>query len=120
MAKTHPIQSAKIEADDDAATNAIVAAPGAGFKIRVLGYVLALTGAGTAKWQSGATTELSGDMEFVDAGGATAPLAPIVPNAGPDDQPFWFECNENEALNLVLVGAAALGKGHLTFQIVPV
>jgi hypothetical protein len=120
MAKTFPILSAKIEADDDAATNTVVADPGDGFKIRVLGYVLALTGAGTAKWQSGASTELSGDIEFVDAGGATAPLAPVVPGAGPNDQPFWFECNESEALNLVLTGASALGKGHVTYQIVPV
>jgi hypothetical protein len=119
MAKTNPILTAKIEADDDAANNTIVSAPGTGKKIRVLGYVLNLTGAGTAQWMSDAV-ELSGAFDFADTGGAVAPHVPVVPNAHPDDQPKWFDCEENDALILALTGVGALGKGHVTYQIVPV
>ena len=40
------------------------------------GYVLNVNAAGTVQWKSGASTALSGAMEFVDGGGVSAPVTP--------------------------------------------
>lgn len=82
--------------------NAIVAAV-VGKKIRVLSYVLMANAAVNAKWRS-ATTDKSGLLYFAANGGAVAPHTPIG----------HLETAVNEALNLNLSGAVAVG-GHVTY-----
>jgi hypothetical protein len=87
--------------------NTLVAAAGAGLKIRVLGYVLVADAAVTAQWRSGATTALSGAMAFANNGGLSAPEATFG----------HFETAANEALTMNL-GAAVGVRGHLTYIVV--
>lgn len=109
MAKTDTVRTAAISATADG-DNEVVAAPAAGKKIRVLGYVLNVNAAGTVQWKSGATVK-SGAMEFVDGGGLVAPCV------DPTGEVFWFDCGAAEALILTCaVGVDALG--HLVYQIV--
>lgn len=110
MAKSEQVLSASISATADG-DNTIVAAPAAGYKIRVLGYILNVNAAGTVQWKSGAATAKSGAMEFVDGGGVAAPMC--VPGEGS----FWFECAAAEAL--VLSTAAGVdGLGHVSYLVV--
>lgn len=97
--------------------NAVVAAPGAGKRIRVLSFVLSFSGSVNAKWKSGAGTDLTG----LFYGSATAGLAfsAEMPPTGPGNSPVpQFKCAENEALNLNLSGAVAVG-GYAIYEIVP-
>lgn len=71
----------------------IVAAPGAGKWLRVLGYVINQT-AQVLIWKS-ATTE-KGRVSQASV------VAPVSPNEG------WFDCGVNEALNLNLPGTPAV------------
>lgn len=89
--------------------NEIVAAPGAGAKIRVLAYVLNIKLALEVQWRSGATTVL---------GGFRVPLAGDTVVA-PRDVLGWIECAENEALNLNLV-ATQVVTGHIRYQVMPI
>lgn len=76
--------------------NTIVAAQGAGVKIRVVGFMLVAAGAVTANFQSGAGgTTLTGAMSLIT--GVSVPYGP-----GP-----WglFETAANAILNLNLSGA---------------
>jgi hypothetical protein len=109
MAKSEQVQSVAVSATADG-DNTIVAAAGAGKKIRVLGYGLSINAAGTIQWKSGASTAKSGAMEFVDGGG-------IAPGTfDPGGGGFWFETAANEALVLsTSTGVDALG--HLTYLI---
>lgn len=89
--------------------NALVAAPGTGAKIRVLAYALNFKIANEVQFRSGATTVLA---------------AFRVPIAGdryivPKDALGWFECAENEALNLNLV-ATQVVTGHIKYQVLPI
>jgi hypothetical protein len=84
-------------------TNTIVAAV-AGEQVRVLSYVLVVTTAVTAKWRSGASTDLTGAMPFGANGGA----APYNP-AG------HFITAAGEALTLILGSGVTVG-GHLTYD----
>jgi hypothetical protein len=106
MARSEQVQSAVIAATADG-DNTVVAAT-SGKKIRVLGYGLSTTTAGTVQWKSGASTAKSGAMEFVDAGG-------IAPGTfDPAGGGFWFETAAGEAL--VLSTSAGLdANGHLTY-----
>ena len=80
------------------ATTEIVAAPGAGKKIRVLGWVLTSAGAATVAWKS-ATTAKTGVMTGAAGSPMSAPFNPVG----------WFDCAENEALNLTAGTAAVAG-----------
>lgn len=88
-----------------AGTLVAVAAPGAKKRIIVLGFSIALSVAGTAKWQSAANdktgaTNLNGGTPWSAFGRFEEPV---------------IECNENEALNLVTVTGA--GNGFLVYRI---
>lgn len=88
----------------------VVAAGGAGVKIRVHQYTLILNTGGTVQWfsnPSAQTKPLSGPMTPVTGGGA----AP----AGGGGVPL-FETNANESLVLNLAGAAVVG-GHVTYTL---
>jgi hypothetical protein len=99
--------SAKIQTASTSDT--IVAAQGAGVRIRVLGYVLMASGAGTVQFVSGAT-DLTGPMEVADAGGL---VAPVTPNGG-----GWFDSGSNEAITLVTTGGTQIN-GHVVFSVFP-
>jgi len=83
--------------------NAIVAAV-EGKKIRVISYLISCNGAVNAKWQS-ASTDKTG-LLYMDAAGKGA--------VGPANPIGHFETVANEALNLNLSGAVAVG-GHITY-----
>lgn len=89
------------------ATTEIVAAPGAGMKIRVLGWVLTSAGAATVAWKSAATAK-TGVMTGAAGAAMSAPFNPVG----------WFDCAENEALNLT-AGTAAVA-GVLSYAIVKI
>lgn len=101
------VKTAAISATADA-LNEVVAAQ-SGKRIRVLGYVLNVNAAGTTQWRSGASTALSGAMEFVDGGGVSVPICP--PGR------FWFQTASGEALNLNnATGVDSLG--HVVYEVV--
>lgn len=76
--------------------NTLIAAQGAGIKIRVVGFFLANTTALTAKFQSGAGgTDLTGPMALATLAFVTAPFS----TGG------WFETAANALLNLNLSAA---------------
>lgn len=87
------------------ATTAVVAAPAAGLKIRVLGWAVIPEGASTMTWLSAATAK-TGVMK-----GSTG-----VPVVMPFNPAGWFDCAAAEALNF-LVGTAA-ANGVLSYAIV--
>jgi hypothetical protein len=85
--------------------NVIVAAQGAGNKIRVLAVALVCSGgANTCEWRS-ATTPISGGMGFANLGGYSA-----VSEFG------LFETAANVALNLNLSAATSVD-GHITYVV---
>lgn len=89
--------------------NAIVAAPGAGQKIVVHFLVLiATSGANTATMKS-AGTAIGPAWGFADKGGLVLP----------QNDDGWFECAANEALNLALTAATAMGV-HVGYSVQPV
>lgn len=95
--------------------NEIVAAA-AGFKYRVLGFILSFSGSVNAKWQSG-STDLTG--LFYGAAGVLA-FSPDSPQ--PTSQPIapgQFTTAAGQALNLNLSGATAVG-GYVVYEKVPV
>jgi hypothetical protein len=108
MAQFNTVVSAAVSATADGA-NEIVAAQGAGKKIRVLGYVIVASATNGVKWQSG-STDKSGVMPFGANGGASAPLST-------DPEVFWFETAANEALNLNN-GTGVDTFGHVTYTVV--
>ncbi len=77
--------------------NAVVAAPGAGYFIRVIGFTLSANAAVNAKWQS-ASTDKTGLYYMGDKGGVVR-----------SDPEYLFDCAVNEALNLNLSGNVAVG-----------
>ena len=77
---------------------AVVAAPGAGYHIEVVGFSLSMTPAGTVLFESG-TTDLTGNMPWAAA---------AVTVMGTEDAPVMV-CADNEALNMTSVTGAADG-----------
>lgn len=77
---------------------AVVAAQGAGIKIRVLAVVMVSTLAQTVKFQS-ATTDISAGLPVAANGGAVMPY----------NDHGWMQTNANEALNINLGVATATG-----------
>lgn len=84
---------------------AVVAADGTR-KIRALGYTLAASGAVNAKFQGG-SNDKTGLLYLGANDSICVPFSPIG----------WFETAVNEALNLNLSGAVAVG-GHLAYALV--
>lgn len=85
-----------------------------GFKIRVTSYKMVAAGAVTAKFQSGATTDLSGAMSLITGN-------EVGHDLGSDrhgEFVGYFETAVGEKLNLVLGGAVQVS-GHLTYEHVP-
>lgn len=76
-----------------------------GKRIRVLSYCLNTTTAVTVKFQSGASTDLTGAM----AAGATGRLEGSFNPGG------HFQTAEGAKLNIVL-GSAVATNGHITYQ----
>lgn len=87
------------------ATQEIIAAPTNGTAIRVLGYVLTVSGATTLIWKS-ATTAKSGTLTITTG----------ISSPGEVDSRS-FQCAANQALNLTSTGAVTIG-GHMTYQLV--
>jgi hypothetical protein len=88
-----------------AAASADVVAAVPGKKIRVLQYKVVVDAAMTVKFQSGASTDLTGAMPFAANGGSSDPYSPVG----------LFETAVGEKLNVVLVGAGNIA-GHLSYQ----
>lgn len=87
---------------------AIVAAPGAGLKIRVLAVAAVAAGAVS--------------MSLASAANAITSTKALAANGGfilPYSEPGWYECAENEALNLTLGSAVSVGI-DVTYKIVTV
>ena len=91
-----------------ASTDNTVVAAVTGQCIRVLAYVLVVTGAATARFESGtAGTALTGQMPFAANGGVAAPY----------NEQGHFQTLSGGLLNLELSANAA--HGHLTYVLVP-
>lgn len=103
----YQVKSAVITASATGATS-VVAAQGAGKKIRVLAYCLRANAAVNWKWQS-ASTDKTGLSYNGGAGEGEAPSAP----AGA----WLFETAANEALNINLSGAVAVG-GFVVYVVI--
>jgi hypothetical protein len=86
--------------------NTIVAAD-ATKKIKVLSYTLVADGAVTARWKSGAGSNLSGAMSLAANGGVASPVA--TPGGG-----HLLETAVNQALVLNL-GSATGVRGHVSY-----
>lgn len=91
---------AKISSTDDGDTVALVSTK----KLRVLSMYFVVAGATTVKFQSGATTDLTGAMSFAANGGISLPFNPVG----------WFETAAGEKLNHVLGSNVAIA-GGLTY-----
>lgn len=85
-------------------SNAIIAAPGIGRRIKVHGYLLMAVADVSATWLAGATA-LSGPLPCAANGGACAPPGGT-----------WFHLPDNTALNLSLSGAEDVA-GHVAYTI---
>lgn len=97
-----------------ATDNAIVLAPGVGFRIKLHGWYLLSAGTVNYTWRSG-TTAKSGAMPLVANAGLVVPPPGAV--AGVLQQP-WHTCAENQALNLLL-SAAVQVSGSILYSITP-
>ncbi|VTS03300.1 hypothetical protein [Tuwongella immobilis] len=91
--------------------NVVVASPGPGRSIRVLGYVLVAGGSVIVTWKRG-STPLSGGMSLIAGGPVSAPIAPVMAGG----IPAQFETAAGEALVLHLASAVAVG-GHILYEI---
>ena len=97
---------------------ATIVAARAGYSIRVLGYVLAAFGGGTAwpdgavgtvQWQDGAGNNLSGIMGLRESLPLVAPVGPQTET----DRGGWFETAAGQALTLNVATCDA--GGHVTW-----
>lgn len=91
------VQRAFLDASASGDTQ-IVAAQGAGIRIRVIAYTFVAAAAVTVKFRS-ASTAISSGKPVAANGGVVAAEAPHG----------WFQTAANEALNLNLSGAVAVG-----------
>lgn len=88
--------------------NTLVAAQGAGLRVRVLGLVLVAAGAVTVRLESGAGgTAMTGVMSLITGTPLVIPLAEFG----------WTETAENALLNLELGGAVQVS-GTLVYSVV--
>jgi len=95
-----------------AGTTTVVAAQ-AGRRVRVLGYVLVASAAGTITWQDGAALALSGAMALAVGQSLVAPdTAPVV-----GSERGWFLTGTSQSLVLNL-GTGAAAAGHVLYDFV--
>lgn len=98
---------------DVAASGDLVAAPSGsttGQKVRVVSYCVAAANATTTvKFQSGASTDLTGAITLAQG-------VPLVRD-GSLEAPV-MECGKDAKLNIVLGGTPGQVSGHLTYEIV--
>lgn len=78
-----------------------------GKKIRVLSMFFVLAGASTVKFQTGATTDLTGAMSFAANGGISLPFNPNG----------WFETAAGAKLNHVLGSSVGIAGGFLYIEV---
>ncbi len=90
------------------ADNAIVAAPGAGKKIVVHCMVIVATGGANTATVKSAAAAIGPGWGFAANGGLVLP----------QNDDGWFECVNNEALNLALTAATAVGV-HVGYSVQP-
>lgn len=90
----------------------VAAVPGK--KIRVTSLLLVASAAFTAKFQSGASTDLQGAMSMIVGVPIPLPVAPSMPG----ELRGHFETAVGEKLNLVLSGSGQVS-GCLTYELVP-
>jgi hypothetical protein len=90
-------------------TTIVPAMPGR--RVRVLGYVLVASAAGTVQWQDGAATALSGAMALAVGQSLVAPDTSAVMGS----ERGWFLTGTGQTLVLNATGAAA---GHLLWDYV--
>jgi hypothetical protein len=109
MAKREKIQDFVIDRATSGDGTAVVAAPGIGFCVRVLGYSFVGGGAVNATWKSGSTPK-SGAIPLA----ANTGLSPSV--GGPDDGARQFQGGDNEAIFLNL-SASVQVSGHGIAQV---
>lgn len=91
-------------------STAIVAAQ-AGRRVRVFGYVLVATAAGTIQFQDGAATVLTGPMAVALGIPLVAPATPPVEGS----ERGWFLTGNSQSLVLVTSAAVA---GHVLYDFV--
>lgn len=89
-----------------AGDNTIVASD-ATRKIKVLNYVIVADAPVSAKWKSGAGTDLSGAMSLVASSGVSSPV-------GSPAQSWLLETAVGDALVINLSGAVGL-RGHVSY-----
>jgi hypothetical protein len=93
-------------------SNTIVTAQ-PGQRVRVLGYVLVASAAGTVQWQDGAATALSGAMALAVGQSLAVPdTAPVV-----GSERGWLLGGQGQTLVLV-VGGSGAAAGHVLFDYV--
>jgi hypothetical protein len=90
-------------------TTVVPAMPGR--RVRVLGYTLVASAAGTVQWQDGAATALSGPMALALGQSLVAPDTSAVVGS----ERGWFLGGSSQSLVLNATGAAA---GHCLFDYV--
>jgi hypothetical protein len=88
-----------LRAKVDLAASGTVVAAVAGYKIRVLGFVVSALGATAIKFQSAATTDISLTMSLAATSGFVVPQNPVG----------WFETVVSEALTLNMTVATTVG-----------
>lgn len=98
--------------------NTIVAAPGAGWRIRVTGYDLWADGTVNVKWWNGASANNKPLTGLIDMAVGQRDNLPQAPR----DEGYsegWFDCDENTALVLNL-SAAVQVSGRVSYELMPV
>lgn len=108
MARREKTQDFVIDRATSGDGSAVIAAPGAGFCVRVLSYTMVGGGAVNATWKSGATAK-SGAIPLAANTGASPP-------GNPDGGARQFQGGDNEAIFLNLSGAVQVS-GHGTYQV---
>jgi hypothetical protein len=93
-----------------AGVNTVVAGQ-PGRRIRVLGYTLVASAAGTVQWQDGAGAALSGPMALAAGQALAAPDTSAVVGS----ERGWFLTGTSQSLSLNL-GAGAAAAGHLLYD----
>lgn len=94
-----------------ASTGELIAAPGEGKRLRILGYLLVAAGAVVATLKSGSTA-LTGAMTL-----ATGTPMVVPPGGTKIDRLPCMECGTNEAFNLTLGGAVQVS-GWVVYEVV--
>lgn len=101
------MQSLAVNITGATAGTALLAAPGAGKRIRVLGFFLVCSGTQTWKLQSASN----------DLFPAVSTTAAQPQTFGPNYDGFGMDCNVNEALNIVTTAGVVQLSGFVDYTI---